>query len=150
MNIYLLKWTCNDKSAYKIGISKSHSRLMQERFGRNSKFWHPGYGLFDIEEIGHIYISSDIYLHARIAAFGVEHAMRAVCPKDFNLEEYFGLEPGVLDGMGGITEFFLMPEYFTEEQLIGIFNQANNNAWQLNNKLKSLRGTVAADMEIMS
>lgn len=148
MNNYLLKWTCNDKSAYKTGISKEHSQLMEKRFGRTSKFWHPGYDLFNIEVLSNVYCSSESYSLARAAAFGMEHAFRAMFPKDFNLEEYYGLEPGVLDGMGGITEFFLLPEYITEEQMIGIFERAAKTSWQLNNKLKSYQGTVQAEINI--
>ena len=53
----------------------------------------------------------------------MEHAFRACCPKEFQLEEHFGLEDGILNGMGGITEFFLMPEYLTEDILIECSNE---------------------------
>ena len=148
MNNYLLKWTCNDKSAYKTGISKEHSQLMEKRFGRSSKFWHPGYDLFEIDVLANVYCSSDSYTLARAAAFGMEHAFRAMFPKDFNLEQHFGLEPGILDGMGGITEFFLLPDFISEDKMIEIFNRAGKTAWQLNNKLKSYQGTVHAEINI--
>tara|TARA_B100000700_G_C15016803_1_gene843691 strand:+ start:539 stop:985 length:447 start_codon:yes stop_codon:yes gene_type:complete len=146
MNNYLLKWSCNDKQAYKTGISKSHSRLLEDRFGKSSKFHHPGYDLFKIEELASVYCSSESYSLARAAAFGMEHAFKALCPKDFQLEEHFDLPSGTLDGMGGITEFFLLPDYLTEDRLIEIFNRANDNVWQLNKKLKSYHGTVSAEM----
>ena len=81
MNNYLLKWTCNDKVAYKTGISKDHTQLLENRFGKSSKFYHPGYSLFKIEELAHVYCSSESYSLARAAAFGMEHAFKAVFPK---------------------------------------------------------------------
>tara|TARA_A100001201_G_scaffold134765_1_gene122608 strand:- start:29 stop:475 length:447 start_codon:yes stop_codon:yes gene_type:complete len=148
MNNYLLKWTCNDKVAYKTGISKDHTQLLENRFGKSSKFYHPGYSLFKIEELAHVYCSSESYSLARAAAFGMEHAFKAVFPKNFQLEDHFNLKPGVLDGMGGITEFFLLPSYISEEEMISIFERAHKNVWQLNNKLKSYQGTVSAEMNI--
>ena len=50
--------------------------------------------------------------------------------------------------MGGITEFFLLPSYISEEEMISIFERAHKNVWQLNNKLKSYQGTVSAEMNI--
>jgi len=147
MNNYLLKWTCNNKVAYKTGISKDHSRLLENRFGKSSKFYHPGYSLFKIEELANVYCSSESYSLARAAAFGMEHAFKSVFPKNFQLEEYFNLSDGVLDGMSGITEFFLLPEYLNEDIMIDIFNRANKSVWQLNNKLKSFHGTVSVEMD---
>ena len=148
MNNYLLKWTCNNKTAYKTGISKDHSRLLENRFGKSSKFYHPGYSLFKIEELANVYCSSESYSLARAAALGMEHAFKAVFPKDFQLEQHFNLEPNVLNGMGGITEFFLLPSQMDEATMIEIFNRANELVWQLNNKLKSYQGTVSTEMSI--
>ena len=65
MNNYLLRWTCNNKVAYKTGISKDHTHLLENRFGESSKFYHPGYSLFNIEELSHVYITSESYSLAR-------------------------------------------------------------------------------------
>ena len=148
MNNYLLKWTCNKKVAYKTGISKDHIHLMENMFGESSKLYHPGYSFFNIEELAHVYITSESYSLARAASLGMEHAFHAMFPKDFNLEEHFELEKGVLDKMGGITEFFLVPSYVSEEQMIEIFERAHENAWKLNNKLKSFQGSVSTEMSI--
>jgi len=50
--------------------------------------------------------------------------------------------------MGGITEFFLMPEGMSEEKLTNIFIDGNKYTWKLENKLKAFRGTRAAEMSI--
>ena len=78
----------------------------------------------------------------------MEHAFHAMFPKEFNLEEHFELEKGVLDKMGGITEFFLLPSFVSESQMIDIFERAHENAWKLNNKLKSFQGSVSTEMSI--
>jgi|TARA_R110002167_G_scaffold46360_2_gene138446 hypothetical protein len=148
VNNYLLRWTCNGKSAYKTGISKwNNNKLVEHRFGDTYKTGHL-YDLFDIKPLAGVQCSSESYSLARAAAFGMEHAFRAFCPKEFQLEEHFGLEDGILNGMGGITEFFLMPEYLTEDILIGVFERAHATAWQLNNKLKAYQGTATAEMKI--
>jgi hypothetical protein len=156
MNVYLTKWSIDRSTisksfnpvAYKIGISKwGRHKLVENRFGDKFNRQHQ-YDLFDIEVIGSIEFSSQEYSLARAAALGMEHIFHAICPKDFFLEEHFGLEDGVLNGMSGITEFFLMPEGVSEEDLIRIFNNGNKVVWKLENKLKSFRGTVAAEMSI--
>ncbi len=136
MNNYLLKWSCNGKSAYRTGISK-------DRHGGDHE-----HNLFEVEELANITCYCDSYSLARAAAYGIEHALKAVFPKDFQLEDHFNLKPGELDGMPGISEFFLLPSYISEEDMITIFERAQTNIWQLNNKLKSYQGTVQAEIDI--
>ena len=50
--------------------------------------------------------------------------------------------------MGGITEFFLLPEGKTEKDVVGIFSNAKKDVWKMENKIKSFRGTRAAEMSI--
>jgi len=148
MNVYLTKWTCNDEVAYKIGISKyGAAKLVEERFGDRYGTKHQ-YDIFDIEVLGAIQFSSESFELARAAALGMEYILHSQCPKNFFLEEHFDLEEGILDGMGGITEFFLMPEDMSEEKLTDIFIDGNKFTWKLENKLKAFRGTRAAEMSI--
>lgn len=148
MNVYLTRWRCNNKTAYKIGISKyGPYKLVQERFGDKFECKHQ-YDLFDIDVMKCIQFSSESYSLARAAALGMEHFAHALCPKDFVLEEHFELDEGTLDGMGGINEFFLMPEYLSERKLVDVFKRAADNSWKLENNLKSFHGTVSAEMRI--
>ena len=148
MNVYLTKWTCNDEVAYKIGISKfGPNRLVEERFGDRWGTKHQ-YDMFDIEVLGSIQFSSESFELARAAALGMEFILHSQFPKDFFLEEHFNLEEEILDGMGGITEFFLLPEGKTEKDVVEIFSNAKKDVWKMENKIKSFRGTRAAEMSI--
>ena len=148
MNVYLTKWKCNGAEAYKIGISKwGKHNLIKERFGDRFGTQHQ-YDLFDKEVLACIEFSSETYSLARAAAVGMEHTFHALCPKDFRLEEHFDLQDGSLDGMGGISEFFLMPEDISEDILIRTFKSAQDNKWKMENKLKSYRGTASTEMNL--
>ena len=143
MNNYLLKWSCNGKSAYKTGISKREETPLLIKFNTSYKDT-----LFEVQELANIYCYCESYSLARAAAYGIGHTLRAVFPKDFQLEDHFNLKPGELDGMPGISEFFLLPSYISEEDMISIFERAQTTIWQLNNKLKSYQGTVQAEIDI--
>ena len=148
MNVYLTKWKCNGAEAYKIGISKwGAKKLLQERFGDK---WgtKDQYDLFDKQILGCIEFSTETYSLARAAALGAEFAFQSLCPKDFRLEEHFSLTNGSLDGMGGISEFFLLPSDLTEDIIVRTFNNAAKNSWKLENNLKSFRGSVSTEMSI--
>ena len=148
MNVYLTKWKCNGAEAYKIGISKwGKERLLEERFG-DRYGTKEQYDIFEKEILACIEFSSETYSLARAAAVGMEHTFHALCPKDFRLEEHFDLQDGSLDGMGGISEFFLMPEDITEDILIRTFKSAQDNKWKMENKLKSYRGTASTEMNL--
>ena len=148
MNVYLTKWTCNGQFAYKIGISKFGARrLVEERFGDRYGTKHQ-YDMFDIEVLNTIQFSSESFELARVAALGMEAILHAQYPKDFVLEDHFDLEEGILKGMGGITEFFLMPEGKTEKDLRETFSDTQKDIWKSENKIKSFRGTRAAEMSI--
>lgn len=151
MNVYLTKWNLKnttDKPMYKIGISKyGKNKLVSERFGDKWNTKHL-YDMFNIEVLKSVQFSSESYSLARAAALGMEHAFHSMCPKNFFLEKYLDLEEGILDGMGGINEFFLMPDYLTEDKLCVIFQTAMDNAWKLENNLKSYRNTVTSNMEM--
>ena len=148
MNVYLTKWKCNGAEAYKIGISKwGKERLLEERFG-DRYGTKEQYDIFEKEILACIEFSSETYSLARAAAVGMEHTFHALCPKDFRLEEHFDLQDGSLDGMGGISEFFLMPEDISEDVLIRTFKNAQVNKFKMENKLKSYRGTASTEMNL--
>ena len=148
MTVYLTKWTCNGQSAYKIGISKyGANRLVEERFGDRYGTKHQ-YDMFDIEVLNTVQFSSESFELARVFGLGLEAGLRAPYPKNFVLEDHFDLEEGILKGMGGITEFFLMPEGKTEKDLRETFSNTQKDIWKSENKIKSFRGTRAAEMSI--
>jgi len=148
MNVYFTKWSCNGASAYKIGISKwGKEKLIEERFG--DRFGTKSqYDMFKKEVLACVEFSSETYSLARAAALGMEHAFHSLCPKDFRLEEHFDLKDGILDGMGGISEFFLLPNDVSEELVLRTFSSATENKWKLENKLKSYRGSATTEMTI--
>lgn len=120
MKVYLGKFEKNGKVAYKTGHTKW--------FKSEKRFADDQYKIFDkITILDDIYISHEDARIARKMSEGVEACLHAFFPKNFYLEPYFMTEDHAFEGLSGITEMFILPEGWTEAQMLEIFRRVKRN-----------------------
>lgn len=120
MKVYLAKFVKNRQTAYKIGHTKWFKSI--------KRFESSEYDIFDdVSIIDDIYIEHEDASTARMCSELVEATLHGVFPKDFHLEKHFLTEENTFDHLSGITEFFILSDRFTEEDVVEIFRKAKKH-----------------------
>ena len=132
---------------YKTGKSKwGKDTVLEKRIGND---FDERYGWFDKKLLASVSYSHDSYSIANSAILGMELMVQSMCPKDFQLEPYLGLEEGKLDDFGGITEFFLIEDSpLTIDQVIKVFEIAQQRVRFMDSAIKGGVGQQVHKMEV--
>ena len=156
MILYLTEWTIKPEYKdepgqgdviYKSGKSKwGKANILERRF---SEEYDQRYGWFDKKLLASVSYSHDSYSIANAAILGMELMVQSMCPKDFQLEPYLGLQEGKLNDFGGITEFFLIEHSpLTIEQVIKVFSIAQSRVRFMDSAIKGGVGQQTHKMEV--
>lgn len=127
VKVYLAKFRIGKSVAYKIGHTKYYHAI--------KRFEDPQYAMFDdIAILADINVQHTSPVVARLVASSVEAALQSVYPKNFMLEEFFGMKDNEFDGLSGITEMFILNGSDEEHMLVEIFQRASKKLYWIMQK----------------
>lgn len=127
MKVYLAKFRIGKSVAYKIGHTKYFHAI--------KRFEESQYAMFDdIAILADINVQHTSPIVARLVASSVEAALQSVYPKNFMLEEFFGMGDNAFDGLSGITEMFILNDTNEEQRLVDVFQRASKKVYWIMQK----------------